>query len=112
MGTQMSGCCASADERKEDSNALKNEIKESKISITSHKLGSKDEQGKNIDQTDELDEMKEIDHDGTVKVQQLSARGPQAEQPKMSSNEEASELISSTTKQPEEPQEQDHQVRK
>ena len=53
----MSGCCASADERKEDSNALKNEIKEGKISITSHKLGSKDEQGKNIDQTDELDEM-------------------------------------------------------
>ena len=35
-------CCASADERKEDSNTLKNEIQESKISITSHKLDAKD----------------------------------------------------------------------
>ena len=64
----MSSCCASADERKEDSNALKNEIKEGKISITSHKFGSKDEQGKKLDQTEEVDEMKEIDNDGTVKV--------------------------------------------
>ena len=93
-------CCASADERKEDSNTLKNEIQEGKISITSHKLDAKDEQGNKLGVDNE---MKEIDNDGTVKVQKLSARGSQPEQPKMSSNEEASELISSTTKQPEEP---------
>ena len=111
MGTQMACCCASADERKEDNNTLKNEIKENKISITSHKLGAKHEKGKELSQTVEVDAMKEIDHDGTVKDQQISARGPQAEFPKMSSNELESELISSTTPQPEEPQDQENQVR-
>ena len=75
----MACCCASADERKDDNKALKDEITEGKVSITATSLANTtDEPSKKLNLDTEENQMKEIDNDGEEKVQPTSARGHRA----------------------------------
>ena len=77
MGNYATCCCASADERKEDSAQMKSDTGIGIVSIKDNQFAaSKD---KNLD-TKESD-MKEIENDGTENAQPISARGQRQESP-------------------------------